>query len=109
MSVLLSRPLLTAALQPSTHTLHQRSHHILLQHSLEQPPVHSLTQRHSRETWTPCGRRNVTDHQAASPDVYNNKTDLAEREVEKQIVPFDNFNVQKISNQESLSDIGMYI
>lgn len=106
-SLLLSRPLLSAALQPSTHTLHQRSHHILLQHSREQPPFHSLTQRHSRETWTPCGRRNLTDHQAASPDVFNNKTDLAEREVEKHIVPFENVNVHQISNQESLLDIDL--
>ncbi|KAG1971130.1 transcription termination factor 3, mitochondrial [Pimephales promelas] len=113
-SLLFSRPLLSAALQPSTHTLHQRSHHILLQHShhillqhsREQPPVHSLTQRHSGETWAPRGRRNLTDHQAASPDVYN-KTDLAEREVEKHIVPFENLNVHQISNQESLSDIGL--
>ncbi|KAK7125168.1 hypothetical protein R3I94_019263 [Phoxinus phoxinus] len=101
-SLLLSRPLLSAALQPSTHKLHQRSHHILLQ-----PPVHSLTQRDSRETWTPCGRRNLSDHQAASPDVYNNKTDLAEREAEKHIVPFENLNVHQISNQESLSDMGL--
>ncbi|XP_067268426.1 transcription termination factor 3, mitochondrial [Chanodichthys erythropterus] len=96
-SLLLSRPL-SAALQPSTHALHQRSHHILLQHSRGQPSIRSLTQRHSRETWTSCGRRNLTDHQAASPEVYNNKTDLAQREVGKHIVH---------QSQASLTDIGL--
>ncbi|KAK9957657.1 hypothetical protein ABG768_011888 [Culter alburnus] len=103
-SLLLSRPL-SAALQPSTYALHQRSHHILLQHSRGQPSIHSLTQRHSRETWTSCGRRNLTDHQAASPEVYNNKTDLAQREVGKHIVPLESSKVHQ--SQASLSDIGL--
>lgn len=105
-SLLLSRPL-SAALQPSTRTLQQRSHHVLLQLSRGQPPVHSLTQRHGRETWTSFGRRNLTDHQAASSEVYNNKTDLAQREVGKHVVPLENSNVHQISSQASLSDIGI--
>uniref|UniRef100_A0A671RRG4 Transcription termination factor 3, mitochondrial n=1 Tax=Sinocyclocheilus anshuiensis TaxID=1608454 RepID=A0A671RRG4_9TELE len=69
-SLLLSRPL-SAALQHSTRALHQRSHLTLLQHSTR----HTLSQRHSRQTW-----RHFADHQAASPDVYN-KIDLAQKEV----------------------------
>ncbi|XP_016365227.1 transcription termination factor 3, mitochondrial-like isoform X2 [Sinocyclocheilus rhinocerous] len=73
-SLLLSRPL-SAALQHSTRALHQRSHLTLLQHSTR----HTLSQRHSRQTW-----RHFADHQAASPDVYN-KIDLAQ----KQVVPLN--------------------
>ncbi|XP_016411427.1 transcription termination factor 3, mitochondrial-like [Sinocyclocheilus rhinocerous] len=91
-SLLLSRPL-SAAGQQSTRALHQRSHLILLQHSTRQSPVHRLSQGHSRETW-----RHFTDHQAASPDVYN-KTDLAQ----KKVVPL-NSDVHRISSQVSLSD-----
>ncbi|XP_059412226.1 transcription termination factor 3, mitochondrial isoform X1 [Carassius carassius] len=68
--LLLSRPL-SSALQPSTRALHQRSHLPLQQHSTR----HTLPQRHSRQTW-----RHFTDHQAASPGVYN-KIDLAQKEV----------------------------
>ncbi|XP_016136928.1 transcription termination factor 3, mitochondrial isoform X2 [Sinocyclocheilus grahami] len=69
-SLLLSRPL-SAVLQHSTRALHQRSHLTLLQHSTR----HTLSQRHSRQTW-----RHFADHQAASPDVYN-MIDLAQKEV----------------------------
>ncbi|KTG45699.1 hypothetical protein cypCar_00000678 [Cyprinus carpio] len=75
-SLLLSRPL-SAALQQSTLALHQRAHLTLLQHSTRHT--------HSRQTW-----RHFTDHQAASPDVYN-KIDLAQKEV----VPF-NSDVHRI-------------
>ncbi|RXN26280.1 transcription termination factor mitochondrial [Labeo rohita] len=66
---------------------------MLLRHSTRQPLVHTLSQRHSRETW-----RHFTDHQAASPDVHN-KIDLAQKEV----VPL-NSDVHRISSQVSLSD-----
>lgn len=85
-SLLLSRPL-SAALQQSTRALHQRSHLTLLQHSTR----HTLSQRHSTQTW-----RHFTDHQAASPDVYN-KIDLAQKEV----VPF-NSDVHRIDLDDAV-------